>query len=405
MPRYLSNIFNPLSPDVHRYFFPGVLEVENGKIISVSEYRHNIRYDEDLTEYLLVPAFVDTHTHLSQFHIRSKAGFTLLDWLSNFVFGEEARFSSREYAGDIAREFFHEALSCGVTSIALYVTVHNSAVEEVFNVASSLPVRGHIAKVWMDRNAPAGLLEPPDASYRSSHKLFRRYNNTDKRLFFSVALRFPITSTEEGMKLAARFQNETGTLLQLHIAESRDEVDRVKELFPNLSYTELYQRMGLLSNRTVLAHAIHLADDELGILKSSGAYISHCPAANLFLHSGQFPLDRIKERGIPISLGSDIGAGPYILPLALMRDMYYINPTTPSEMFYYATLGGAKALGFGDVVGNFTPGKDADFVLLSPYVLSHNIDTTLSSLIFEGERSSVRSVYFRGRKIEFPLIS
>ncbi|MCD6098490.1 amidohydrolase family protein [bacterium] len=402
MARYLSNIFNPLSPDVHRYFFPGVLEIDGGKIISVSEYKRNIQYDEDLTEYLLTPAFVDTHTHLSQFRIRSKAGFTLLDWLSNFVFEEEARFSSREYARDVAREFFREALSCGVTSVALYVTVHDSAVEEVFNVASSLPVRGYIAKVWMDRDAPDALLEPPDVSYRSSYELFKRYNNTDRRLFFSVAVRFPITSSEWGMKLASRFQNETGTLLQLHIAENRDEVKKVKKLFPSFSYTELYWRMGLLSDRTVVAHAIHLVDDELDILKSSGAYISHCPAANLFLHSGRFPLTRIKGKGIPISLGSDVGAGPYMLPIALMRDMYYLNPTAPSEMFYYATLGGANALGFGNVVGNFAPGKEADFVLFSPRILSRDIETTLSSLIFEGERSSVRSVYFRGRKVKLP---
>ena len=71
-------------------------------------------------------------------------------------------------------------------------------------------------------------------------------------------------------------------------------------------------------------------------------------------------------------------------------------------MFYYATLGGANALGFGNVVGNFAPGKEADFVLFSPRILSRDIETTLSSLIFEGERSSVRSVYFRGRKVKLP---
>jgi guanine deaminase len=160
--------------------------------------------------------------------------------------------------------------------------------------------------------------------------------------------------------------------LQSHVAENRDEVRWVAELFPwSRSYLDVYDRFGLLRERAVLAHCIHLDDADRRRMAASGTAASFCATSNLFLGSGLFDPQRAAELGVRIGIGTDVGAGTSFSLLRTLDECYKVaqlggHRFSPLRAFYLATLGGARALYLDDQIGNFDPGKAADFVVLDP---------------------------------------
>src|SRR4029077_7276465 len=162
--------------------------------------------------------------------------------------------------------------------------------------------------------------------------------------------------------------------VQTHIAENRREVEWTAELFPERkNYLDIYDHHGLIGRRAVLAHGVHLSEDELCRCHESGTAIAHCPTSNLFLGSGLFQARKFKDRKRPVEvgLGTDIGGGTSFSLLATMGAAYEVaqlNGRTLSavEAFYLATLGGARALALEDRIGTIAPGKEADLVVLDP---------------------------------------
>jgi guanine deaminase len=165
-----------------------------------------------------------------------------------------------------------------------------------------------------------------------------------------------------------------GVLLTTHLNETWEEVRLVRSLFPWAGdYLEVYERFQLVGERSVFAHDVHVTEGELGRLAAAGAAVVHCPSSNAFLGSGLFPLRRHLGCGVRVALGTDVGAGTGLSMLKeglmayqgqmLLNDAHRL---TPSQLLYLATGAGAAALGLGDVAGDFSVGKSADFVLLRP---------------------------------------
>ena len=161
-----------------------------------------------------------------------------------------------------------------------------------------------------------------------------------------------------------------GVYLHTHLSENHDEIAWVKELFPAAdSYLDVYDQAGLLGKRSVFAHGIHLCDDQCQRLADTDSAIAHCPTSNLFIGSGLFPLKKLQKHGINIGMGTDVGGGTSFSMLQTLSEAYKIQQLqqvnlSPEQAFYMATLGGAKALDLDDKIGNFAPGKEADFLLI-----------------------------------------
>jgi guanine deaminase len=160
------------------------------------------------------------------------------------------------------------------------------------------------------------------------------------------------------------------TYLQTHINENRHEIEAVLGHFSQCNdYLEIYEHYGLVTNRTVLAHNIHPNDGELTRMAHAGCAVCHCPSSNLFLGSGLFPLSRHERHGIPVALGTDIGAGTSFSLWRNLSDAYKIQQLQElsldaAHLLYLATLGGARALRLEHETGNFSAGKSADFFVL-----------------------------------------
>jgi len=367
----------------------------------------------DFGDRLILPGLIDLHIHLPQFTETGKSGETLLSWLEKYTFPAEARFADPEYARKIARWFFSELARNGTTLANVFTTIHWRSTDQAFEVASEMGIRAIMGKVLMDRHAPAALLDNTEDSLRQTRELCEKWHGFDDgRLLYAFIPRFAITCTSAQLNGVARlWQAYEGTYMHTHLSESQEEVEFVQTLFPgSRSYTDVYAKHGLLGDRSIFAHSIHLSQGEMSELSKTRSSIAHCPGSNFFLKSGRFKYFPVKEAGIRFGLGSDIAGGPYMSLFQVMRDAYYTQSDCwipAPELLYRATLGGADALGLEEKVGSLAKGKEADFIVVDPTRntgitadrLSQSMEDIISALVFMGDDRLVEATFVRGRCI------
>ena len=358
-----------------QYFEDGVLWVKDGKVHAVGAADQLLPLPIDVTvreypNHLIIPGFIDTHVHYPQTEMIGAYGEQLLSWLTTYTFPTEQRFCDAQYARKIAGLFIQELLRNGTTSALVFCTVHPQSVDALFGAAKEQGLCMIAGKVLMDRNAPPDLLDTPERAYAESKQLIQRWHGVD-RLRYAVTPRFAPTSSPEQLQVAGRLLKEfPGVYLHTHLAENIDEVEWVRQLFPDaLHYLDVYDRAGLLGRRSVFAHGVHLCDAECERLGETGSAIAHCPTSNLFLGSGLLNLQQLQQFGVRIGLGTDVGAGTSFSLFRTMAEAYKIqqlrgHALDPLQAFYQATLGAADALDLADRIGNLAQGKDADFVIL-----------------------------------------
>ncbi|MEE4661323.1 MAG: guanine deaminase [Halieaceae bacterium] len=361
----------------HEYFEDGLLLIDAaGHVVSVGnagDMLPTLPPDTELithTHSLICPGFIDTHIHYPQTGMIASYGEQLLEWLTNYTFPAEQDFEDIEHAREVADVFLTELLRNGTTTALVFGTVHPESVDAFFEAANALQLRMIAGKVLMDRNAPPSLNDTPESGYADSKALIERWHGVD-RLHYALTPRFAVTSSEEQLALTGKLLREYPDLyLHTHLSENMQEVAWVKELFPERShYLDVYDHYGLVGERAVFAHGVHLCDAECRRLAESGAAVAFCPSSNLFLGSGLFDLKKMEAYKVRVGLGTDVGAGTSFSLLEVISDAYKSQQLlkrslNPFKSLYLATLGGAKALYLDDSIGNFAAGKEADFLVL-----------------------------------------
>ena len=403
-----------------QYFSDGILVVSNGKVDALghaSEILRTLPQDVEIRHFadsLIIPGLVDCHVHYPQMEMVAAFGDQLLEWLQNYTFPTERQFSDPEKARRIAELFLDELLRNGTTTALVFATVHKESVDAFFSAAQGRNLRMICGKVLMDRNAPDYILDTPQSGYRDSKELIERWHGKGRQRY-AITPRFAPTSTPEQLAKAAQLMKEyPDVYLHTHLAENSGEVEWVAKLFPDAEgYLDVYDRHGLLSGRSVFAHCIHLTDNEFSRLNETGSGIAFCPSSNLFLGSGLFNLSKAQAYGVKVGLGTDVGAGTSFSILQTINEAYKVQQLQQHKLstlkaLYLATLGGARTLDLHDVIGNFQPGKEADFVVLdykaTPLLslrqehCSH-IYQKLFSLVMLADDRAVKEVYAMGRKV------
>lgn len=421
---FRGHILNPAAEDRYTLHADGGMIIDEGGIIlEVGDY-HAVtdRYPSatliDCSDRLILPGFIDTHTHLPQYRAVALYGQELLEWLKAYIFPAEGAFTP-EAADTLCPLFFRSLLSYGVTTAAIYCSVRKDSTHVAFEWAEKTGIRAIIGKVMMDQNSPDFLLENTAESLQASEDVCRRWHGAASgRLLYAFTPRFAPTCSRALMRGVSDLASQYGAYVQTHLAENPAELQWVRELFPETrNYTEVYFRAGLLGSKTVLAHAIHVSSDERRLLAETGTCLSHCPTSNLFLGSGLMPLRELMDIGLRIGLGSDVGGGPTLSPFEVMRSAIYVHTArrflpdfgggeiSPPTTFHMATLGGARALGLDDKIGSLVRGKEADFIVVNPQRLSPlptekgmdiSPETLVSRMIFLGDDRIVEQTYVRG---------
>jgi guanine deaminase len=416
--RFRARILHALGPDRVEEFADGALAIDaDGRILSCGPF--DPAQKGRCIEFpgkLLIPGLVDLHCHIPQLDARGKHGATLLEWLDRYIFPAENAFADLRVVDDVATRFFKKLILNGTTTSSLYATVHAAATARCFEIAEAAGVRCAIGKVMMDRNAPEGLLEATSASLDESERLCRTWHGAaGGRLRYAVTPRYIPTCSRELWKGAGRLAEESGCLLQSHVAETREENALIRELHPELpDVIAFFEEVGCLSPRTILAHAIHLTDGECRRLAATGARVAHCPVANFFLKSGQMSVAQMEASGVAYGLGTDVGAGTSMSLFTVMRHADYTQlaaSISPQKAFFLATLGGARALSMEGEVGSFEAGKFADFCIvdiagIDPTYRLPDLaaDEVLSLLMYRGDSRAIEATYVAGKRLDVDAI-
>ncbi len=361
-----------------RHHPDGVLVIRDGHVAALgpaAELLPTMPSGTAVTDYrgkLVLPGFVDTHTHYAQIDIIASHGAQLLEWLERYTFPAESRFGDSVHAREVAGFFVQELLRNGTTTAMVFATTHKASVDAIFEAADARSLRLVAGKVLADRNVPEPLRDGSDSGHADTEELIARWHGRS-RLSYAVTPRYAPTSTKRQLELCGRLlDRHPGVFLQSHVAENRAEVAWAAELFPgSRSYLDIYDGHGLLRERAVYAHCIHVDRQDRQRLAATGAAMAFCPTSNLFLGSGLFDLDAASDLGVRVGIGTDIGGGTSLSMLRTLDEAYKVcqlagQKLSPLRAFYLATLGGARALYLDDRIGSFDAGKEADFVVLDP---------------------------------------
>jgi guanine deaminase len=329
----------------------------------------------DLSGGMLLPGLVDTHVHFPQVRVIGGLGLPLLDWLDRCALPEEARMADPGYAAGVAEEFVDGLLRAGTTTSLVFGAHFAPAVDAFFAAAASRGLRASAGLVLGDRLLREELYTTPDRAHAESMALAARWHGRG-RLRYAVTPRFSLaTSADLLQACAAVLDSLDGALFTTHLNENPAEIETVRRLFPDSRhYLDTYHRFGLVGPTSVFAHNVHPDDAELELLAGQRSAVAHCPSSNCSLGSGLFPMRRHVERGVPVALGTDVGAGPSFSVLREGLQAYFVQsllgadgwPLTAAHLLYLATLAGARAVGLDEQVGDLSPGKQFDAVWIRP---------------------------------------
>ena len=403
-----------------RYERDAIVAMADGRIVDcgpADAVRPRLPPGTPITDYadgLISGGFVDAHVHYPQLPVIGAGGKPLLDWLAAYTFPAESRYADPSYAHEVAARYLDENLRHGITTAAVFGTVHPQSVDALFEEAQRRGMRLIGGKVLMDRHAPAQLLDTAQRGYDESKSLIARWHRRD-RLAYAVTVRFAPTSTPAQLEAAAALWRETpGAFLQSHIAENRAEVAWIASLFPaHKSYLDVYDQFGLLGKRAIYAHAIHVDEPDFARLFETHTAIAHCPTSNNFLGSGLFALHRACDasRCVKVALATDLGAGTGFSMLRTMQAASEVAqlsgyPLSPLRAWWLATQAGARALDLDDAIGMIAPGREADLVVIdlrsTPLIDFRMRDVegfaeALGVQMALGDDRAVRATYVNGR--------
>jgi guanine deaminase len=430
---YIGTIVNPKNDKTCDYYAHGLLVTKGdqgkARILDVLPLEDGVKKygkrmfpsnTKDFGESVIMPGFFDMHFHWVQDDVREMPKDSLLEWLQKYTFPTEMKFKNKTYAKKRAKEFFLKLTTQGTVGGACYSSIHEHAVDEAIANAKGDFVIGN---VLMNMHSPTELTQSEEEALHLTRKLIKKHG---KKHCFTP--RFAITTTPKVMKEGSLMADRAGCFKQTHLSETPQEIDFVLSIYRSLpgfenvtSYTEIYEKTGMLGNRSLMGHGIHLSPKELKVLARTKTSVIHCPTSNApikekGLGSGLFNFKQVEKAKVRWALGSDIGGGPFLSMFDVMRSFIDQNKkkkmtgATGIKALYRATLAGAEILGVQKSAGNLDKGKDATFLVipvpkLSSFKGSEDLVMGLISSCRKQRQNYsklVKEVYLKGSQIVSP---
>jgi len=379
-----------------RFISDGLMVVKDGKIVAFGDYSAlKLKYPNvnivTFEDSLIVPGFIDGHIHFPQTRVLGAYGAHLLDWLQQSIFPEEKKYENPEYAQEAAVKFYDILLANGTTTVQSFLTTSGESVEAFFDEATKRNMRVIGGYTSIDVHAPDYYKDTPEKFYDISTKYINKYHNQGRNLY-AITPRFAYGSDRKDMEMAGKLKKECPDCwVNTHLSETPFEIRGVLEMYPEAKdYLAVYEEFGLVGPKFSGGHSVYVSDDGFRRMSESGAAAVFCPSSNLFLGSGLFRLGKVTDpaQKVPVAIGTDVGGGNYFSLFQVLNEVYKVgmlnnlvlegaldprqknepealrNKVSAYRGLYLATLGGAKALYLDQWIGNFEPGKEADFVVL-----------------------------------------
>ena len=443
---FKASLFHSIDYGKIEYLKDAIITVlENGVINEVIR-NNDPNYVEKLTEYsshqnfydfgdkILLPGFIDLHIHAPQW---PQAGLALDDelscWLDNFTFPLEAKYEDVNYAKEVYTDLVKTLLANGTTSAMYFGTIHNEATLELAKICADLGQRGFVGKVVMDDKT----MNPNfyrDYSTKEALKNTEQFikdvtalgKNVPQGVYPVITPRFVPSCTDEALKGLGVLAKKYNTYIQSHCSESDWEHNFVSERFGRRD-TEVLASFGLLTDKAVMAHGNFINSSDAKIFSHNHSSVCHCPISNSYFANAVLPVNKLKNEGVNICLGTDISGGfspslydnikQTVMSSRLLNDgvdnnlpsnQRGINNSKVSifEAFYLATHGGGKALKLP--LGIFKKGYICDFQVIDistpnnklPNYLDNEEDKhLLQKILYLSTKENIREVWIQGKRV------
>lgn len=350
---------------------------------------------------IILPGLVNTHSHLAMTLLRGIADdIPLKEWLEQHIWPVESKYMNRETVRLGTQLATAEQLLAGVTTTAdMYFFG-----DEVSAVLAEAGMRGVIAESLID--IPTPRCATPEEMLEKQRELLETYSN-HPLITPSVAAHSPYSVSAANLVKEAELAEEYEVSMQIHLAETTWEVEKLlgeKGVSPVAYLADL----GVLSERTVAAHCVHVSSEDIELLAEFEAGVSHNPVSNLKLASGVSPVPAMVAAGVKVGLGTDGAASNNTLNL--LRDMQLAallhkgiagDPTVlPARtMLELVTINGARVLGLENI-GTLVEGREADLICVAvdgPHTAP--MYDPFSHLVFAARSSDVRHVMIHGQVV------
>lgn len=382
----------------------GSLLIENGKISRISG--ETIRDDDaemtDAKGMYVMPGFINTHTHLPMTMLRGYADdLPLHEWLTDHIFPAEARWVNAENVRLATRLALIEMIKSGTTCFNDMYFFEDVIAEE----ARKAGIRGVMGESVID--FPTASFRTVDEGLAICEALIRKWQG-DPIIHPSVCVHAPYTCSKETLIKTKQLADKYHTLLQIHVSETRKEVEDITAQ-TGMPPVEYLHSIGLLDRNVIAAHCVWLNEKEVELMATSGTSIGHCPKSNLKLASGIADTDTYAKAGINVSLGTDGTASNNTLDMveemrfaALLPKVVHYNPEAVNARaaLQMATINGAKALGLDAITGSLEAGKSADMIFV--HAASSNmipVYDEYSAIVYAMNSKNVRSSMVNGQWI------
>ncbi len=378
-----------------------------GRNLGVGPARATAVTEIDASKMYILPGFVQTHVHLCQTLFRGQAeGVELERWLKRIWALEAAHDSESMYWSAVLG--CCELLKGGTTCVLDMGSVNNTG--EVFRAISDTGMRAFAGKAMMDsgEHVPQGLLESMEQSVTGSLKLHSQWHGAaHDRIRYAFAPRFLESCSDELLVTVAQKAREMGILVHSHASETAQELEDCRNRHGKSPVAHL-KSLGLTGPNLVLAHCVHLDDQDFAVLAETGTKVAHCPSSNLKLSSGIADVGRLARCGARVSIGCD--GAPCNNNLDALHEMRtasllqsYLNgdeQAWASVFLEAATIGGAEALGVSDTIGSIEPGKKADLIgidMSGAHSFCGERCDPAARIVFSSRSSDVKLVVVDGR--------
>ncbi|KAI1767243.1 guanine deaminase [Hypoxylon sp. FL1150] len=377
----------------------------------------------------IIPGFVDTHNHAPQWSMRGLGqGLHILDWLDQVTFPHEARFSDPVYAKRVYESCVDGFLKQGITTASYYGSKHAEATRILADTCKAEGQRAFVGKCNMDRNAPDYLRDQSaDSSLQETEECIRHIRAIDPEGVLVrpvITPRFAICCTPDLLRgLGDIAKKDAQLAIQTHFHEAEQEINATKELFPGFkSEADMYASYDLMSKRSILAHCTFMNEYDMDRVRDLECGVAHCPISNMTVGGGFMtaPVREFLRRNIKVGLGTDSGGGFSSSILDNIRQAVIASNAREvvskgkdkalslEEVFYLATVGGARVCCLEDTIGNFEVGKqfDAIWVTTEPdgamtvHEEEDSIRTVFEKFIMTGDDRNISRVYVRGRLVK-----
>lgn len=350
---------------------------------------------------LILPGLINAHTHLPMSLFRGLADdLPLQQWLNEHMFPAEARHISADTVALGTRLSCAEMLLNGITTCCDGYFLADSIAQAV----SSCGLRAVLGQGVIDFPAPG--IPDPGRNVDHARNYVQTWLGSSPLIRPSIFCHSPYTCSAQTLQQAKQAAATSGVLFQIHVAETREEVDQGFEQF-GCSPVQYLRKLGLLDRHTLLIHAVWLDQADIDTLARSGAAVVHCPESNMKLAAGIAPLPALLAAGVRVALGTDGCASNNDLDLfgemdtaAKLHKVKSLNPEImdAAGVVRMATCQGARALGLDQEVGSLEKGKRADLILVdSQQAHLTPLYHPASHLVYAARGADVRDVMIDGR--------